>query len=143
MRCWLWLRPNFMTLSKRSACLCSEVSFSSSSGLSREERRSESADTPPSEGCRRPAMSIPVMWTAQKTEIFFIYYNFVITNADMFLMLKFRSVYLLVNLGYFKVGNFTNLTINLKFYTIKRSSIILLLLLNFYYYIFACSLTWK
>ncbi len=60
-----------------------------------------------------------------------------------FFMLKFRSVYLLVNLGYFKVGNFTNLTINLKFYTIKRSTIILLLLLNFYYYIFVCSLTWK
>ncbi len=72
-----------MTLSKRSACLCSEVSFSSSSGLSREVRRSE-AVTPPTEGCRRPVMSIPAMLTAQKTEIYFIYYNFVITNADMF-----------------------------------------------------------
>jgi hypothetical protein len=80
-------------------------------------------------------MSIPVMWTAQKTEIFVIYYNFVITNADMFFMLKLRSVYLLVNLG--SSNN------NLKLYTIKRSSIILLLLLNFYSYILACSLTWK
>jgi hypothetical protein len=64
-------------------------------------------------------MSIPVMWTAQKTEIFVIYYNFVLTNADVFFMPKFRSVYLLVNLG-----SFNN---NLKLYTIKRRSIILLL----------------